>query len=85
MPVHLGLFARIELQGHEHLLLAIGCLLYIPLYGAVVARKAVLIPQTLIHPIGLLTLLTPSRLVLLDPCVDDLLERIKNRPRARLA
>ena len=67
MPIDLGLFTRLELQGHEYLLLTIAGLLDIPLYGAVMAGEAVLITQTFMHPFGRLTLFTPSRLVLLDP------------------
>jgi len=49
MPVHLGFFAQLKLQGHEDLFLTIGCFLDVPLYRAVMALEAVLVPQPFIY------------------------------------
>ncbi len=39
VPVHLGLFPWLELQGHEHLLLPMGRLLHVSLYRPVMSVK----------------------------------------------
>ena len=69
--------------GHEDLGLATSGLLHITLHGAVMAGETVVVSQVLVHLLGRLTLLGARLGVLLQPGIDDRLDRIQNRSRAR--
>lgn len=85
LPVHLGLFPRLQLQRQEHLFLPRGGLLDVPRHRPVMTRETILLPQTLVDLLGRLTLLGTGLPVLLPPRVDDPLDRFQDRVGPGLA
>ena len=81
MPIHLRFFTRLEGQGHENFLGVLLNRLDIATHRCHRTGEVVLVAQTFEDTLARVTLFGASELILLQPRIDDVLDRLKGRFR----